>query len=52
MTDEQFIEEVYELAFGDKAIDREFSKEEVLEKLKEYSDKALELEIKLGWHKE
>ena len=44
MTKDQFIEEVYELAFGDDAINREFSQDEVLEQLKEFSDNALEWE--------
>ena len=34
-TKEQFIEEVFELAFGDNAINRDFSFQEVLTKLKE-----------------
>ena len=43
-TKEQFIEEVFELAFGDNAINRDFSFEEVLTKLKEDSDKVAEME--------
>ena len=39
-----FIEEVYEIAFGDDAIKRDFDKEEVLEKLREFSDNALKYE--------
>ena len=42
MSDKEFIEEVYEIAFGDDAINRDFSYEEVLERLREFSDKALE----------
>ena len=36
----EFIETVYELAFGDEAINRDFSPEEVIEELKSFSDKA------------
>jgi len=44
MQDEQFIDEVYEIAFGDNAIVRDFPKEEVLTRLKEFSDNALKWE--------
>ena len=37
-----FIEEVYEIAFGDEALNRDFSPEEVIEELASFSDKALE----------
>ena len=37
----EFIEAIYELAFGDEAINRGFSPEEVIEELKSFSDKAL-----------
>ena len=36
----QFIEEVFEIAFGDDAINRDFSYEEVLEELRDNSDRA------------
>ena len=36
----QFVAEVYEIAFGDDAINRGFTKEEVLAVLKDYSEKA------------
>ena len=36
-----FIEEVFEIAFGAEAIDRDFTLDEVLEKLREFSDAAL-----------
>tara|TARA_Y100001973_G_C5121006_1_gene292748 strand:- start:91 stop:399 length:309 start_codon:yes stop_codon:yes gene_type:complete len=36
-----FLEEVYEIAFGDDAINRDFSPEEVIEELKSFSDKSL-----------
>lgn len=41
MTKDQFIEQVYEIAFGDDAINRDFSYAEVLEELKRFSDEAL-----------
>jgi len=39
--DASFKELVYEIAFGDDAINRDFSEEEVLAMLREFSDKAL-----------
>jgi len=39
MTKEEFIERVFELAFGDDAINRDFSYEEVLGELEMYSCK-------------
>ncbi|MCP3684432.1 MAG: hypothetical protein GY861_17270 [bacterium] len=39
-----FKEEVFELAFGDNAINKDYSEEEVLKKLREFSDKALKYE--------
>jgi hypothetical protein len=44
MNDKDFIERVFEIAFGDNAINRDFSKEEVLAKLLEHSDNALKWE--------
>jgi len=53
MTNEEFIKEVFEIACGDGAkctehpswlFPREFTKEEVLEQLKEFSDNALKWE--------
>ena len=44
MTKDQFIEEVYEIAFGDNAINRDFSFEEVLQELLRFSDEALKWE--------
>ena len=44
MNTREFIEEVYEIAFGDDAINRDYGAEEVLAKLREFSDKALEHE--------
>tara|TARA_A100000164_G_scaffold374695_1_gene408220 strand:+ start:3242 stop:3406 length:165 start_codon:yes stop_codon:yes gene_type:complete len=34
----EFIEKVYEIAFGDNAINREFTRTDVLDQLKELSD--------------
>ena len=44
MTKDQFIEEVYEIAFGDNAINRDFTQEEVIAELKKFSDDALKLD--------
>ena len=41
MTPRQFMEEVYEIAYGDQAYYRGFFPEEVLETLREFSDHAL-----------
>ncbi len=37
-----FIEEVYELAFGEDAINRDWTPQAVIEELRSFSDKALE----------
>jgi len=42
--DYEFIEEVFEIAFGDDAINRSFSYKEVLDKLKEFSSNSLIVE--------
>ena len=44
MTDSTFIEEIYEIAFGEDAINRDFSHDEVIEQIREFSDNALEWE--------
>ena len=44
MNKDQFIEEVYEIAFGDNAINRDFSFEEVLQELLRFSDEAFKWE--------
>ena len=41
MNNERFIEEVFEIAFGDNAINRDYSKQEVINKLKDFSDTSL-----------
>ncbi len=38
------LEAVYELAFGDDAVNKDYSPKEVLDKLREFSDKALHLD--------
>ena len=38
MTKQEFIEEIYEIAFGDNAINRDFSKQEVIERIQYYSN--------------
>ena len=38
---QQFIEEVFEIAFGDDAMNRNYSMGEVLDRLMEFSDDAL-----------
>ena len=42
--DSYFIEEIYEIAFGDNAINRNFSHDEVIDRIREFSDTALEVE--------
>tara|TARA_B100000902_G_scaffold322444_1_gene315736 strand:- start:12 stop:185 length:174 start_codon:yes stop_codon:yes gene_type:complete len=34
----EFIEEVYEIAFGDNAINRDFTTQDVLDQLRQFSD--------------
>ena len=41
MNKAQFIEEVFELAFGDDAINRDFEYSEVIEQLKEFNEHSL-----------
>lgn len=41
MITKEFIENVYEIAFGDDAINKEYTQQEVLNILREFSDKAL-----------
>ena len=45
----QFIEEVFEIAFGDNAINRDYSMGEVLDRLMEFSDDALRYNGELDW---
>ena len=39
--DQEFIENVFELAFGDNALDSDYSYSEVLARLQEFSEQAL-----------
>ena len=41
MNQKQFIEQVFEIAYGENAINRNFTFEEVIETLREFSDNAL-----------
>jgi len=51
MNKDQFIEEIYEIAFGDNAINRDFPFEEVIERIQEFSDNALKYEEGKEWMK-
>jgi hypothetical protein len=44
MTDKQFREAIFEIAFGDNAINKGYSYEEVIAVLREFSDDALKYE--------
>ena len=44
MKKDKFIEEVFEIAFGDNAINRDYSYDEVIDQLLEFSDLALKYE--------
>ena len=39
-----FKEEIFEIAFGDNAINKGYTEEEVIKKIREFSDLALEVE--------
>ena len=41
MTDKQFIEAIYELAFGHDAINRNFGHAEVIEQIEEFNEDSL-----------
>ena len=41
MTDKEFIEAIYELAFGDDAINRNFGHAEVVEQIGEFNEDSL-----------
>ena len=40
----EFLEEIYELAFGDDALNKGYEPKDVLERLREFSDNALKYE--------
>ena len=44
MKHDNFVETIFELAFGDDAINRGYTEQEVIDKIRGYSDKALVLE--------
>ena len=44
MWDDEFIAAVFEIAFGDNAIQRGYTQEEVLTRLRQFSDAAFKLE--------
>ena len=44
MREKKFIEEVFEIAFGDNAINRNFEYEEVIAELRKFSNDALKWE--------
>ena len=50
MTQNQFIEDVFEIAFGDNAINRDFSFEEVVERLQQFSDGSNPILIEDAWN--
>ena len=41
----KFKEEIYQIAFGDNAINRNFTEDEVIERIKEFSDKAWNFDL-------
>jgi len=41
---EEFVEKVYEIAFGDDAKEKGYSREDVIERLEEFSNNALKWE--------
>lgn len=41
MNNKEFIEQVYEIAFGDNAINRNFSHQEVIDQLKEINEDSV-----------
>ena len=45
----KFIEEVYEVAFGDDAIHKDYSKQEVLETLRIFAEKAYMYDEEAKW---
>ena len=42
--DDEFIEKVFEIAFGNDAIKKDYTRDDVLERLMEFSNKSLKLE--------
>ena len=52
MTKDQFIEQVFEIAFGHDAINRNFEYEEVIEQLEEINEDSLKWDIVNDYDKE
>ena len=48
MSDKEFIEQVFEIAFGDDAVNKGFYRTEVLGRLRNFSDNALKWEEHTG----
>ncbi len=48
MSDKEFIEQVFEIAFGDDAVNKGFYRTEVLARLRNFSDNALKWEEHTG----
>ena len=48
MKKDEFIDEVFEIAFGDNAINRDYSYDEVIDRLLEFSNHALKWEEQEG----
>jgi hypothetical protein len=46
----EFIEDVFEIAFGDNAINKDYTYDDVIIKLREFSDKALVSEKLMACH--
>ena len=44
MTNTQFLEQIYEIAFGDDAINKGYTQEDVINRLMDYSNIALQHE--------
>lgn len=44
MSNEEFIEVIFEIAFGNDAVNKDYSKEEVLDTIRQFSDNALKYE--------
>ena len=50
MTPKEFMEAVYEIAYGENAYHRGFFPEEVVERLQEFSDGSNPILIEESWH--
>ena len=48
MKKDKFIEEVFEIAFGDNAMNKDYSYDEVIDQLLEFSEHALKYEESEG----